>query len=212
VSEATAEACVCGHSLAAHRGGSGSLSTPTSQSPSPNAHASHLTPCGFCHCAEFRDPRYVITPPKHLSEKAVQALNILAHAPTFHGVPEAALINLADQGERHLLMAGTTLIEQGAAADALFLIVRGRVGIEQRADGHRTVLGEMGPGEVVGEMGLLDGSPRHATVVAREDVEVVRISAELVKATFKEIPATLMAVVRLVNERLGRHRGGPGAG
>ncbi|MDE3073940.1 MAG: cyclic nucleotide-binding domain-containing protein [Chloroflexota bacterium] len=186
--DSTSAACVCGHS--------------------PGAHDGRRTGCAFCHCAEYRDPRRVITPPKNLSEKAVQALGLLAKAPAFHGVPEAALIAMADKGEKHLFLAGDVLISQGDAADALYLLVKGTVRIEQKQAGRTSVLGEMGPGEVVGEMGILDGSPRRASVIAADDIEVLTLSANLVKDTFREIPATLMAAVRLMNERLGRHRGG----
>lgn len=85
------------------------------------------------------------------------------------------------------------LYEQGAAGDAMHLILSGQVGVVRagaseapRAAKMRPldrILAVVGPGECVGEMALIDGEPRSATVVAVEDV----VSARLTRAGYASL-------------------------
>lgn len=74
------------------------------------------------------------------------------------------------------LGAGETLMRQGDAGDAMFLVVSGRLRAYQRgADGSEQPLREMARGQVVGELALYTGEPRSATVVAVRDSVLVRL-------------------------------------
>lgn len=68
------------------------------------------------------------------------------------------------------LARGDRLFSQGDAGDALYLLVSGRLqAVVEEAGGHRRTVGEIVPGETVGEMALLTGEPRSASVVAVRD-------------------------------------------
>jgi CRP-like cAMP-binding protein len=69
----------------------------------------------------------------------------------------------------HRVTAGTMLLRQGAPAREFFVIVDGVVSV--RRDGEQ--IARLGPGECVGEMALLDGGRRSATVVAETGLEVL---------------------------------------
>ena len=72
-------------------------------------------------------------------------------------------------------VAGDVLTRQGAIAHWLYLVVSGTADVwYETAEGRRPV-GELGPGEVFGEMGLMTGEPRRATVTARTDVVCYRL-------------------------------------
>ncbi|PTL56509.1 MDR family MFS transporter/patatin-like phospholipase family protein [Paraconexibacter algicola] len=77
---------------------------------------------------------------------------------------------------RRLVRAGETVLSQGAPADALLLVASGRLDVVK--DGQPA--GAVGRGAVLGELGLLTGAPRSATVVARRDSELL----ELPRAAF----------------------------
>jgi hypothetical protein len=68
---------------------------------------------------------------------------------------------------------GTRLFEEGSPADRAYLIRSGEVEVRKRqADGEERVIARLGPGEWVGEMGLLLGLPRSAAVIAVTDLDL----------------------------------------
>ena len=75
------------------------------------------------------------------------------------------------------LRSGETLIRQGDPGDCLYVVISGRLRIVLERDGAevRTVR-EVGRGESIGEMALITGEQRAATVYAIRDTEVVRLS------------------------------------
>jgi CRP-like cAMP-binding protein len=179
-------ACDCRHSYSAHVVGS--------------AHG-----CSFCNCKEFLDAaemaRYVS--PKPLSDQAKRALEILSQTSAFQHVPTERLRDIAQLGKRRLFMAHGVLMRQGAESDSLHIVVRGAVKIErQMAAGNTVVLAELHPGDIVGEMGVLNGDPRTATVTALDDSETLEVSAAELKIVFQEDPDVLLAIMKVINERL----------
>ncbi len=72
--------------------------------------------------------------------------------------------------------AGEALVRQGDAGDSLFVIKAGRVRVDVRGEGGQvTTVATLGPDEFFGEMSLLTGEPRSASVVAQSEVEVVLV-------------------------------------
>ena len=83
---------------------------------------------------------------------------------------------LADQLQRADFAAGTRVVEQDAPAPGLYLIQEGTVSIELAEPGLAAwTVAELGPGAIFGEIGLLDGSPGSASVVARSDVRLLHL-------------------------------------
>ena len=74
--------------------------------------------------------------------------------------------------------AGETLIVQGADDHALYILLGGRVEVRDGADGAARAVAQATAGDVVGEMGVLAGTPHAATVVALDAVEAVAIDRE----------------------------------
>ncbi len=86
----------------------------------------------------------------------------------FAGLPAGRLEAAARQGEEVVMAPDTVVIRQGDAADRFYFILEGRFEVTQVTDGGSkpVVLREMGPDEVFGEIGLISGIPRTATVTA----------------------------------------------
>jgi serine/threonine-protein kinase len=74
--------------------------------------------------------------------------------------------------------AGSVIVEEGAAADAAFLVTHGNCEVYRQVDGEKRVVRCLGAGEIFGEMGLLTRAPRTATVAALDDVTVMVITPE----------------------------------
>jgi MFS family permease len=75
--------------------------------------------------------------------------------------------------------AGTVVIRQGDPADRFFIIAEGRFEVTQTgADGTERSLRELGPADPFGEIGLLTGSARTATVTARTDARLLALERE----------------------------------
>jgi CRP/FNR family transcriptional regulator len=64
------------------------------------------------------------------------------------------------------------------------------------------VLAELGVGDVVGEMGLLDSAPRTATVTALEETETLEIHATVMALVLMEYPQIAAALLRTLSRRL----------
>lgn len=74
-------------------------------------------------------------------------------------------------------VSGAEIVRQGDPADSFYIIMQGRVEVvNQRPGGGELTLAELGPGEWFGEMGLMQGRPRNATVRARSDVVQVMVA------------------------------------
>lgn len=92
----------------------------------------------------------------------------LLDAPVFAGLPPGRLEWILGQLAPEPVATGAVVIREGDAADRFFLIETGRYTVSQRdGDGSR-LLREIGPGDVFGEIGLLSGGRRTATVTAIE--------------------------------------------
>jgi predicted acylesterase/phospholipase RssA/CRP-like cAMP-binding protein len=105
---------------------------------------------------------------------------------------------------RHLA-AGELLFEEGDPSDAAYFIAAGRLRVSQRdADGSSQPVAELGRGEVVGELGLLDHAPRSATVRAVRDSTLAALSADVFEVLISRSPALMLYVARALLTRLRR--------
>lgn len=127
----------------------------------------------------------------------------LARVALFKELPEPGLQMLAERGRPKLFATGAVIMRQGDPSDTLHVITRGRVRVERDQAGETPlVLAELGAGDVVGEMGLLDNSPRSATVTALEDTETLEIHASVLALVIMEFPLVAAALLRTLSRRL----------
>ena len=119
--------------------------------------------------------RPVLTRPETTFDAVVRRV---AQLPLFVGASPASLERLLAKLEPLTVTAGQTVIRQGDAADRFFIVASGSFDVQQlAADGTQQHLRRLGPDAVFGELGLLTGAPRSATVVAREDGVLLALSA-----------------------------------
>jgi NTE family protein/lysophospholipid hydrolase len=106
-----------------------------------------------------------------------QLRSALSSTPLFRSLDEAMLAELEAELTWVTLTSGETLIRQGDAGDCLYVVINGRLRVVLEQDGCEVrVFREVGRGESIGEMALLTGEKRTATVYAIRDTEVVKLS------------------------------------
>ena len=127
----------------------------------------------------------------------------LASAEVTGGLDPRTRGQLVDRLEQVALASGEYLMRQGDAADAMYLVVTGRLRVVAATPDGATVVGQIGPGAVVGELALLADEPRLASVVATRDTELLRLSRDDFEAVVATGPALLRAVATTVVRRLG---------
>jgi CRP-like cAMP-binding protein len=91
----------------------------------------------------------------------------------FRGLSKAALLQVARKSTEVTYPRGATVVRQGDPGDFLCIIVEGTV--EVHRDG--SVVAQMTAGEYFGEISIIDGQPRSATVVAIDDVVLLTLSS-----------------------------------
>lgn len=115
----------------------------------------------------------------------------------------ADLDQLRDHLQWTAIAGGQTLMAQGDAGDAMYLVVSGRLRVYVRDDaGAQRAVRELGRGQVVGEMSLFTDEPRSATIVAIRDAVLVRLAKPAFARLLATSPPLSMALTRQVIERL----------
>ena len=105
-----------------------------------------------------------------------RTVDFLATVPLLEGQDEADLVELARLMRRRTVPKGELLLRQGDDARELVFIVEGAVSASLRVPGDRTVeIERVGPGEVVGELGLLDGEGHTMSVPVTEAATVLAL-------------------------------------
>jgi NTE family protein len=140
----------------------------------------------------------------------------LARNPLFEGVSPETLERLAARMRSRRLEPGAVVCRAGDAGDSLFLILDGlaRVTLPE-GDGSR-VVARLRRGDVIGEMSLVTGEPRSATVVAAAPTTVLELAREDFAATIADDPRLLANLNRILSHRLAEttarvgERGGRG--
>ena len=128
---------------------------------------------------------------------------VLKAVPLFSSFPEDQLRMLAGVVTRKSATRSTTVMAGGDATDSLYIVLSGRLKVMMSdAEGKEVILCILGPGEFFGEMGLIDDSPRSASVVAIEACELLCIAKRDFKRCLAENFEMAMAVMRGLVRRL----------
>ena len=110
-----------------------------------------------------------------MSHVVADTRDAFGEAPLLHGASEHAVAELSASASEVRVEARDWLFREGDAADRLFVVLSGRL---QVVGGDGRVLREVGPGAGLGELGLLTGSERSASVRAVRDSRLLALDAE----------------------------------
>ena len=131
--------------------------------------------------------------------------DVISQVPLFQNLSKHELQTLANNCREREYPAGATLLRQGETGVGLFIITNGQVNVTQTApDGTTRELGAFGPGNVLGEMSLLDDQPRTATVIASEMTTALVIPVWDFRAAMRESPEIGIKLLTVLSRRLRR--------
>ena len=129
--------------------------------------------------------------------------DFLAEVPLFAGLDPDARDELAERTTTVSLPAGEWLFRQGDAPDALYLVRSGRLEIVDETPGSDPrVMGELTAGTALGELALIEDSVRTASVRARRDARLIRVSRDEFESLLETSPAASRVLLRTVGDWL----------
>ncbi|HKB73618.1 MAG TPA: Crp/Fnr family transcriptional regulator [Burkholderiales bacterium] len=128
---------------------------------------------------------------------------LLRNVPLFSALPEQQLALLTSVVSRKSFPRGATIIAKDDITESLYVVISGRLKVMMSdEEGREVILAILGPNEFFGEMGLLDDSPRSASVVALEACEMLSLSKRDFKKCLAENFEMTMTVMRGLVKRL----------
>jgi CRP/FNR family cyclic AMP-dependent transcriptional regulator len=147
-----------------------------------------------------------------MPEEKPNATELLGGVPLLSGLEEEELERIARVAVARSYPKGSRVFLEGDESDACYIIREGEVRVSrEHSDGRAIALATLGSGEIVGELAMLDGEVRSASVEALTDVELLAVSAVDMRglmARNPEITSKLVVAltkrVRETNERIAR--------
>ena len=133
--------------------------------------------------------------------------SVLAELPLFSRLGTRRLRKLAQEGTFAEFAAGDTVVLTGAPADSFFVILSGKAQVRGKP-GART----LSTGDYFGEMALVDGGRRSATVVATDELHVLRLPRQTFMDLLDGDAGVAHTIVRELGARVRRLEGLPKAG
>ena len=128
--------------------------------------------------------------------------DFLKNVPLFAGLAPRHIKNLASSCTERSFSTGEVIVRQGNPGVGLFVVVSGRVKIVKTTEsGNEIDIAEHGPGEVVGEMSVLDGATRTASVVAVEDTRCLVLASWAFNSFLQNHPEVALEILPVVVRR-----------
>ena len=127
---------------------------------------------------------------------------LLRHVPLLADLTPSDLQRVATLATEHHVEVDEVLFEQGDPGEEMYVIVHGQVRIMVSKDGSEKEFARRGLGEVIGEMSLISGEPRAATVIAAEETHLLCLDRKNFEGLLRERPEVGLAVMRVLCSRL----------
>ena len=132
---------------------------------------------------------------------AVRARDVLAQVPLFADLPPRYLKRLADRMEEHRFMEGASVVKYGDIGDTFYVILEGEAKVTAPTG---RVVNHLRPGEFFGEISLLDGGSRTATVVAETPLTMLALPRPAFRRLIESEPGVAVALLKYAAAMLRR--------
>jgi CRP/FNR family transcriptional regulator, cyclic AMP receptor protein len=130
-------------------------------------------------------------------------LSVLRQNPIFRDLEPEALDQLCRYAKHTILKRGATLFAKDDPGNSLYAVISGTVKLSVSSpDGRNAILNLVGPGELFGEMSVLDGQPRSADATANTNCEIFVIDRRDFLPFVRSQPALAMKFIELLCARL----------
>ncbi len=140
-------------------------------------------------------------PKAPLQEGQEEARAILRGEPLFQCLRDDQIDGLVKRSQLNRFGRGERVIEEGAHGDSMFILLRGTAQVSVARNGAAIRVGALRAGDCFGEMSLLTGEPRTATVRAEGDCEVLEISKPVMSELLHHSPECLDQLSELLAKR-----------
>jgi CRP/FNR family transcriptional regulator, cyclic AMP receptor protein len=147
-----------------------------------------------------------------MTARSEDTIALLSRVPVFSTLSRDDLVHVAQVAMPRQFEAGAVVFREGDEGSTCYIVRTGRArAIREHPDGRSITLAHFDPGDIFGEMAMLDGERRSATVEATEDTEAIAILSADMHRLLREHPdisvkliAALGQRLRSTNERLAR--------
>jgi len=136
-----------------------------------------------------------------MREGQQEARDILRSDPLFQCLSDSQIDNLVAQSDLNHFGRGERVIEEGAEGDSMFVLLRGAAQVSVSQNGASIPVARLRAGDCFGEMSLLTGEKRSATVRAAEDCYVMEIDKEVMGGVVRESPDCLRQLSEILARR-----------
>ncbi len=140
-----------------------------------------------------------------MTESILKRREMLASTPLFAAIPTSLLDELAAKAKPVKVDARETLFSKGDPGDRLYLVAKGliRIGVLS-AEGREVTYGMIQPGELFGEIAVLDDGVRSADATAMEASELLAIERKDVHAFLQRHPIQSLHLLKVLCDRVRR--------
>jgi CRP-like cAMP-binding protein len=136
-----------------------------------------------------------------VQEDHAEAFSILRGERLFDCLSEDQLNQMVNQARLRLFGRGEPVIEEGAAGDSMFVMLRGAANVFVSKNGSKIQVATLGAGDCFGEMSVLTGEPRSATVRADGDCYVMEIGKPVMAEVLSGAPGCMEQLSQLLAQR-----------
>ena len=138
---------------------------------------------------------------KH-QEEIERRLEAIGHVELFQPLADEEKHRLAERLKSTPFVSGEAMTRQGDEAHWLYVIIEGEAEVQVKIEGESEKVATLGGGDYFGEMGMMTGAPRTATVIAKTDVKCYRLDKE----AFRDILHDRPEVAEEISHTLAKRR------
>lgn len=133
-----------------------------------------------------------------MARNQTQKTQHLSEVPIFRQLSQAQLRRLARHVDEVNVEEGKVLAREGSRERELLIVVDGQATVRR----NKRKVAQLSVGDVIGEMSLVDGEPRSATVTADSDMTLLVVSSREFKPLLEDVPGMAMGIMKALAQRL----------
>lgn len=162
----------------------------------------HLHQAGISLAYQKHDMFFAQMPSRQLDRRADRS-TLLKRIEIFSALTPDEMTDLGSQIKERRFNAGHAIVNQGDSGDSMYILVEGLLDVKSNLDNgqHQVKVHTIQPGEFFGEMSLLTGEPRSATVVGATDSVVYEVGKEHLNVLLKQRPEIAVQISEIIAAR-----------
>ncbi|MDD2716306.1 MAG: tetratricopeptide repeat protein [Candidatus Wallbacteria bacterium] len=128
-------------------------------------------------------------------------MEFLKQIPIFHNLEEESLKKINDLIETKNFQKGKVLFYQGDPGDIFYIIKKGTVSVMKKIENEQQKVAELAEGDFFGEMALIEGEPRNATIICETECQLLAITKEKFDTLLKVNLSISLKIMKVMSQR-----------